>query len=428
MNVYTAPMRDAAPSGAPAAYTNAKTIDRLLRATDPDAVARSGRSYQDFANAYDKIAADLLTMGGDLNEAWQGRDAAAAQSQLREVWAATTTVQSTASRFGIAVERHGSESLWWYKHQMPATTNVSEAQSWMTGANERISQSWSSLPADISTTLPPPPKTSHYSPPASPALPTSGGSGGTALPAGLHAPGATGGHHAPGVTGGHHTPGSSLPGANLADFSSGSPTPLSSGLSTGGSGLPSGLSGAGGVGGVGGGPAIGGIGGASGLESGGLIGNPGNLSGGAAQNAAAAEEAQAAEASAASRPGLMGPMVGGGAGGGSRQEQEHRRDTWLAEEQETWASDDVAPQVIGAVPAEPEPEPEPQTEADPPSDDIADLLDELGDDQPADPAIEIAALRARLEALERQAGTESAVQSTGEEGATGLGWMSGDGI
>ncbi|HZE31491.1 MAG TPA: hypothetical protein VE198_08660 [Actinoallomurus sp.] len=59
-------------------------------------------------------------MRSDLHDAWSGESAAAtAQSQLREVWSAATTVHKTASTFGVAIERHGSEHLAWYKYNKP---------------------------------------------------------------------------------------------------------------------------------------------------------------------------------------------------------------------------------------------------------------------------------------------------------------------
>ncbi|GLY84961.1 hypothetical protein Airi02_028900 [Actinoallomurus iriomotensis] len=152
---YVSPMRSAAPAGSPSQYTDPQRIDALLKTSDPEAVAASGRSYQQFAGAYEKIAGALLNMRTDLHDAWKGEGAAAAQSQLREVWSAATTVHKTAQTFGVTIERHGSEYLAWYKYNKPPSKSLSEAQSWMTGANERVSQTWSSLPPDLSTSLPP---------------------------------------------------------------------------------------------------------------------------------------------------------------------------------------------------------------------------------------------------------------------------------
>jgi hypothetical protein len=403
-DIHIAPMRAGAPSGSPSAYTDPKVIDALLKSSNPEKVAESGQSYQKLAATYEKIANELLGMGGDLNEAWRGKDAAAAQSQLREVWDSAAKVQKTASDFGVAVERHGSEYLAWYKYNKPHSTNLAEAQNWMTGANQRISQSWDSLPQEISTSLPPAPHDRRGNPATDTGF-TTGGSGGTTFsPGGTHSSLPTGGTI-------HGTPSG---GATLADFNSGGPPQsLSSGLSAGGTGggLPTGATTGG----------LGGLGGVGGVESGGVIGTSGGLSSGTAQSAAAAEEAEAA---AASRSGIMGPMLGGGAGGNS-QEQERRRDHWLAEDTETWENDEAAPPVIGKHEPEPdEPEPELPAEVDLTNDDdIADLLGELDEDQPADPAAEIAALRAKLERLERQVGPD---KPAGDDTADGLGWMAGE--
>jgi hypothetical protein len=404
---HSGKMRSGAPYGLPDRYTDPKLIDALLKSSDPEAVAESGLSYQSFAAAYEKIAGKLQELNGELHDAWQGKDASAAQRQLREVWVAAKNVEHTANTFGAAVERHGSEYLDWYKYHKPRSTDLTDARNWMTGANDRIAESWNAMPSDLSTSLPPPPPDSPYRPTAA-GTDFSGGGGSL-----------TGGTHSTGV-GDHRTQGASLPGstsgADLADFSSGSPPSLTSGLSGGGGGLPGGGTASG----------LGTPGGVSGLGAGGVIGNPSGLSRSAAQNAAMTEEAQAARA--ASRSGLTGPVVGGGmgGGGGNQQEQERKRESWLPEDEETWGSDEVAPQVIGNEQPKPEAEPEASepeiVDIDLTGDaDIADLLNELNEeDEPADPAAEIAALRAKLERLERQAGEGN----TPDDSTDGLGWMS----
>ena len=173
-DAYSDPMRSGAPTGSPAGYTDPKTIDALLKSSAPEAVASAGRSYQAFAAAYEKLAGELLAMRTDLHEAWSGTDAAAAQSALREIWSASATIQSTAQKFGVALERHGSESLAWYKYSKPPSKNLADARSWMTGANERISQSWSSLPEEIATTLPPGGGIIEHGPASSSSVPTGG--------------------------------------------------------------------------------------------------------------------------------------------------------------------------------------------------------------------------------------------------------------
>lgn len=439
---FATPMRAGAPSGSPESYTDPKSIDDLLSWTEPEAVAASGRSYQKLAAAHEKIAGELLRMRDELHEAWRGKDASAAQSQLREVWRAATTVQSTANDFGTAVERHGSEYLAWYKYNKPASKDLPEAWSWMSGANTRIAQSWSAMPSDISTTLPPAATDSTVT--GSTELTAAGGAAApTASPSGRHGgtlPTGTPSH------GGTH----SSSGANLADFSSGPPPSFSSGLSpTGpGGGLQSGtplppgttpgtggLSGVGGgLGGVGGGLGstgrVGGLGGVAvpsegeGLDSG-LTGTRGGATPeSAAQNAAAAEEASAAEAGTAARSsGMLGPMIGGVGGGGNRQESEQTRRAWLAEDRETWSGEEASTGLIGNDQPEPEPEPEAPAEIDLSNEDeVAALLNELPDD-PTEPEAKIAALRAKLARLESQVAEKA---TTDDDTGHSHGWMVGE--
>lgn len=424
---FATPMRVGAPSGSPESYTDPKSIDDLLSWTDPEAVAASGRSYQKLAAAHEKIAGELLRMRDELHEAWRGKDASAAQSQLREVWRAATTVQSTANDFGTAVERHGSEYLAWYKYNKPASKDLPEAWSWMSGVNTRIAQSWSAMPSDISTTLPSASTDSTVT--ASTELTAAGGAAApTATPSGRH-----GGTPSAGTPshGGTH----SSSGANLADFSSGPPPSFSSGLSPTGPGgglqtgpsLPPGTGGGlsgvgGGLGGVGGGLGstgrVGGVGGVAvpsdgeGLDSG-LTGTRGEATPeSTAQNAVAAEEASAAEAGTVGRSGgMLGPMIGGVGGGGNRQESEQTRRAWLAEDKETWSGEEASPGLIGND----QPEPEPETKAD----GLADLLDEDGDEEPEVLAAE---LRAKLEMLELQIAKKEGKLVEGEDGTIYREW------
>jgi hypothetical protein len=80
---FVGPMRSSAPLGSPTQYTDPKQIDAILKSSDPEAVAESGRSYQKFAAAYEKIAGELLGMRSDLHDAWSGEPAAAAAQSLR---------------------------------------------------------------------------------------------------------------------------------------------------------------------------------------------------------------------------------------------------------------------------------------------------------------------------------------------------------
>ena len=431
-NSYSAHMRSVAPSGSPASYSDPKTIDALLKSSDPGAVAESGRSYQRFASAYEKIAAELLSMRTDLHEAWDGQDAAAAQSQLREVWAAATTVHKTASTFGIVVERHGSESLAWYKNNKPPSKDLAEAQSWMTGANERVSQSWASLPQDLSTTLPPSamPVADHTSP-----VSDSSNDGGSSGSAGGTAAGGGGSRHgkAPGssdfLSGGEHKTSSGGTVSQLAGLpeTGGGFPGGGTGLPGGGTGLlPGGTSLSPGAGsgvpfGSMGDPGV--IGSVGGVVSG-RAGSPGFI---ASNSVAAAEEVQAGAAARSS----AGPMLGGG--GSGREERERTRQTWLAEDEEVWTGDiRSTPQIIGDEPGAVRP-PEPTTPVEPSMGldidltgddiDLADILDQLEEPKAKDTATEIAELRAKLERLERQAQSEPGTATLDGDTIGGADWM-----
>lgn len=439
-NDYTGPMRSSAPSGSPSQYTDPKQIDAILKSSDPGAVAEAGRSYQKFAGAYEKIAGQLLSMRDDLHDAWSGADAAAAQAQLREVWSAATTVHKTADTFGSTIERHGSEYLGWYKNNKPPSTSLAEAQSWMTGANERVSQSWSSLPPDLSTTLPPGLGSFAYGPASS------GSSVGTAGSDGVGSGGAgLGGEHAPGaarrLTSDQEGTGGT--GSDLAGYSppGGAPAP-GLGMSSGGIGggtppLPAG------------GYAVG-----SGPSGGGIVGfGPGSLrvpratpggrlpgSGGVSPSEA---EASAAESATGTRAdGALGPM----AGGREAEERERKRRSWLAEDEDVWTADiESTPEVIGAIePATPKENGE-KTSAEAPieidlaagGDELAAILAEIGGDpdpetkpEAASPDVstQIAELREQLARLERQRDAESGLPSAIEDAASDRDWLRGEGF
>jgi hypothetical protein len=406
--------------GSPTQYTDPKQIDAILKSSDPEAVAESGRSYQKFAAVYEKIAGELLGMRSDLQDAWSGEPAAAAaQSQLREVWSAAATVHQTAQTFGVTIERHGSEHLAWYKYNKPPSKDLPEAQSWMTGANERVTQAWGSLPQDLSTSLPPGAgwKSGHAptTAPPSDGDPYSGGPGHQSRLASSESvsegspPGATLPSH-DSVIDGSGTQLAGLPTAAPGidpNVLPGGGTNLLPGPGTGlppGSVTPAGgLSGSTMPGVIGAGPVGGYRGGQP--RSPGLRGT---LSSGAA---AAASEA---ESGAAARSGLTGPVVGGG----RETEKERSRESWLAEDEDTWTGGiQAAPRLIGEekraveTPESAE-EPAPiEVEIDLTGDDVSleDILDKLAARPAKGPAAEIADLKARLERLERRARSQPGV-------------------
>jgi hypothetical protein len=207
---YTYPMRDGAPTGSPGQYDLASII-RYLKSSDPGAVTNAGQAYLRFARAYERITPKLAQAGHDLNEAWTGTDASAAQEQMRSLWASSHTIGTASRDFGTAVERHGSEYLSWYRTSMPLPKDDAEARSWMQGANERITETWSALPPTISTPL----YAQRVEHGGLIGTAPSGGSGGSGLPGGSGGPpdsGTTGGLSAgPSSTGGPGSSGS--PGA-----------------------------------------------------------------------------------------------------------------------------------------------------------------------------------------------------------------------
>jgi uncharacterized protein YukE len=367
-DTFSLPMRAAAPSGQPSSYGDKETIDRLLASSDPTAVTSAGKSYQKFAAAYEKIGAELLGLRGDLHEAWGGKGAAAAQSQLREAWSTATSLHQNANNFGSALERHGSEYLAWYKNSKPPSKTDSEAQQWMTGANERIVESWGEFPQHITTTLPAAPGVRGGHDPAS--IGQHGRPSVSARSSRSISPGAgsvDGGSHGHSHLGGGNSAHPNL-GNGGADLAGLLPSGSSGGGITGGTLGPGNGPGSfpGGVGtpgsplgpvtgpGLGPGPFPGGIGSGGRLPGGGQtpdsLGRRGRALG--TPGAGATEEAAAAEANAARtaavRQGMPGPMLGGAEAG--REEQERTRETWLAEDQETWTGNaDVAPPVIGAT-------------------------------------------------------------------------------
>src|SRR4051794_16357124 len=92
---HTVPMREGAPTGSPVKY-DLKTIEQYLRSSDPSAVTGAGQAYLRFAKAYERITQRLAQVGHDLNEAWQGTDASAAQERMRDLWASSHTISAAA--------------------------------------------------------------------------------------------------------------------------------------------------------------------------------------------------------------------------------------------------------------------------------------------------------------------------------------------
>lgn len=193
-------MRDGAPTGSPGSYDLA-TIVKYLKSSEPGAVTSEGQAYLRLAKAYEQLTAKLAQAGHEMNAAWTGTDASAAQEHLRNLWASSHTIAAASKDFGTAVERHGSEYLAWYKNNMPQPKDDAEARSWMQGANERITETWSAIPPAISTPLYRR-RGEHGGLIGTPG----GGAGGSGVPGGVGGPAGAGGTNAPGATP-HSSPG-----------------------------------------------------------------------------------------------------------------------------------------------------------------------------------------------------------------------------
>lgn len=351
------PLRGGQPSGSPSGYSTKEQITSLLRGTDPAAVAASGQGYLDFADSYEGVMTNLRGFADDLARAWKGPASNAAQGQLRDLFIAAYEIRTCSHQAGSAIQEHGAGYLAWYQQSMPTPKTLDEARQWMRGANERISQTWTAIPPEISTGLPDVHHTEYGSPSPSSSSGGSEGRGGAAVTGGG---GSVGGSqiHVPGPGEPHRSGGSpDNAGTHLAGVNPTGP---------GGSLNPAGTVGSAGVlapgptegpGGFGG-PGVlvppsvvpgDGFGGGRGLGVG-AGGEEGLIGGGPAS---ALEESAAAEQAAsgmAGRPGVMGPMQPGhgghGGGGGERTSR-----TWLSEDPAFWSGDlHAAPGIIGAPP------------------------------------------------------------------------------
>ncbi|GAA2155375.1 WXG100 family type VII secretion target [Actinomadura napierensis] len=394
------PLRTSPPSGSPNSYTSKEQITAYLRNVDPGTVTTSGQGYLDLAKSYDKAMTELRGFAHDLSDAWKGPASSAAQAQLREIFSAAFVISSHSQQIGTAVRTHGDSYLAWYKSNMPTAQTVEEARQWMQGANERASETWSAIPADISTGLPS--VTTKRNEFGAPATGSGGGTGAGGTGSGSAS--ASGGGSgavagtAEGFTGGHSTSPSSghASGSQTAPLYSDGPGhvigqpgnstnqvhggPLSPGDGSGTelSGLsPSGMAGGGlttegpGSPGIGGGAFGGGLGpGGSaspglpgGSTGGGLPGSGGGLPGtaggfvpgpGAIGGALGRGAAGSGGNPIAGRPGAPGTGIPGTTGHGGRDDKERERGAWLPDDPDIWDGDiEAVPGVIGSAPPKP---------------------------------------------------------------------------
>ncbi|HEU5026833.1 MAG TPA: WXG100 family type VII secretion target [Spirillospora sp.] len=393
-DVKDSPLREAAPAGNPNSYPTKEVITAYLRGVDPESVTASGQAYLDLAESYDKAMSELRGFAHDLANAWKGPASNAAQGQLRDLFSAAFQITSRSQQIGTAVKTHGTSYLAWYRGDMPTPKTLEEARQWMQGANERAAETWSAIPADISTSLPP--VQSGRRELGSPAggggsaigSGSPGGGTGSAGPggagAGGSAAGRTGGTHLSNRSGptadagasthlSHSTPGAVIghPPSSGGHVGGGLPatdgpgsTQLS-GLSPGGAntdGLgmerPGGYGVAGGLGpggSAGGGLPPGSAGGA--LPGGGAtpLGTGGGyISGpGAIGSAPGPLTMGSGGGAVAGRPGAPGAGVPGAPGHGGRN-KERERGAWLPDEQDIWDEGiEAVPGIIGNAPPKP---------------------------------------------------------------------------
>ncbi|MFB4295518.1 WXG100 family type VII secretion target [Actinomadura sp. NTSP31] len=387
-DIKDSPLRENAPAGNPNSYATKEVITQYLRGVAPDAVTSSGQGYLDLADAYDKAMTELRTFAHDLASAWKGPASNAAQGQLRDLFTAAFQISSRSQQVGLAVKTHGTSYLAWYKANMPAPKTLEEARQWMQGANERAGETWSAIPADISTSLPaiqsgrrelgsPAGGSSSGVPATSDGVAGAGGSSGAGSVG--SGPGAIGGAHMAAASGGHGSPGASThfsdDGTNSA---SGRPmsgnkevgslpapeAPESTQLSgfspsgdLGGGFAPEGPAGGYGVGGGTGPGGSTGIGVPAGGAAGGLPAGSGVPLGtgnayvpgpGAIGGALGLSTAGGAGGSAAGRPGTPGTGFPGTPGHGGRNDKERERGAWLPDDPDIWDGDvEAVPGVIG---------------------------------------------------------------------------------
>lgn len=347
------------PSGNPAKYSFDE-VQTLLEATDPGKVSAAGTAFHNAAQAAAHVAHELYLAGTHLSDKWDGADADAAQKALGQLYATANELYGRSDQAGQALQFYGG-TLSQYKGlkfpgggaspvEDPARQKAAETV--MRAVNQHIGTAWDAMPDKVQQNLPT--LVGHHDEQKyrSGATPTgnqsssgsAGSTGGVSGPLG-HAPTP----HLP--RGGQDFSGGQ--GSQLAGLPSGggglsTTPPLATSPLTPGGGSP--LVPPGASGGLGGtfpfGPGalppgrlgLGGVPQAKLSPSGLSPENP-------AARAAIAEEA---EASQAARGGLMGGQ--GASGGAGAKEVERERSTWLPEEEETWAAEQTAPEVLGLAP------------------------------------------------------------------------------
>ena len=144
---YTGPMRSSAPSGSATQYNDPKQIDNILKSSDPGRRSRrrggrtrsSPRRTRRSRASCCPCATTCTTPGAARTPPPRSHNCArcgpppprSTRPRTRSEWRSSVTAPNI---------------LAWYKNSKPPSTSLADARRWMAGANERISQSWSSLP------------------------------------------------------------------------------------------------------------------------------------------------------------------------------------------------------------------------------------------------------------------------------------------
>ena len=344
------------PSGNPANYSF-EEVQSLLEATDPGKVSGAGAAFHNAAQAAAHAAHALYLAGSHLSEKWEGADADAAQKALGQLYATANELYGRSNQAGQALQFYGGTLSQYKGLKFPAggaspvedTARQKAARTVMQAVNQHMGTAWDAMPDKVQQNLPnlkPQRDGEKYSSGPNSSGNYSGGSG------------RTGG--AGGPSG--HVPMPHLPHGG-SDFTGAQGSQLA-GLPPGGGGLNTAPPPATGpLTPVGGNPLIptggsGGLGGALPFGPGALP--PGRFGPGGVpqgklsppglsrETPASAMTTEEIEASQAARGGGMGGQ--GASSGGEAREMERERSTWLAEEQETWAAEEVAPGVVGSAP------------------------------------------------------------------------------
>ncbi|WP_433181241.1 hypothetical protein [Actinoallomurus sp. CA-150999] len=374
---------------------DAQTIENWAKATRPGRVAASGKAFTSFGDGLHESLDLLYRTAQDLAEVWNGEpSAAAAQTQLQQLYVSAKEIGEASKRVGTALTQHGTTDLpklkayfsssEWRQIKKNATpvqiTGVrpgggfsltpqfgmgsadEAAANKLSEHNGTISAAYTAIPKWYSVTLPTGLKRGDHG-----NIPTHGpGAPGGAPPGSpSHGVGGGGGKLPGGGSLPHpHVPKMPTPGDGTGPGAHGNGTQLSGLQPGGGTPMPpdprSGLTP---DPGISRGPLAGGTGPGRDVFSPGIAG-PGYSSGpGAASSRPSvggrgiggAESAAASEAAAARNlqrgaAGQVGMVPSGGAAGDKKERQ---RTTWMSEDEDTWRPSDIAevPELISRPPA-----------------------------------------------------------------------------